>query len=89
LKIYGEIWNWDEWKVNIVHERPYPSEHKNPIIKHENLEEIGQDQTFGKRKRFMEVMTPAWPQMSSTYNIGYSTRNAIANTYKKYHEIVC
>ncbi len=37
LKIYGEIWNWDEWKVNIVHERPYPSEHKNPIIKHENL----------------------------------------------------
>jgi len=43
LKIYGEIWNWDEWKVNIVHERPYPSEHKNPIIKHENLEEMGQD----------------------------------------------
>lgn len=85
LHIYGNVWNWDGWKVNIVPERPHPSEHKNPIVKQES-DDLLLDYN-DKKKRFMEVMTPAWPQMSSTYSISYSTRDAILKIYKKFQRI--
>lgn len=40
-------------------------------------------------KRFMNVITPAWPQMNSTYNVTRSTRRAIVDVFKrKYDEIL-
>jgi poly(A) polymerase len=37
------------------------------------------------KKRFMHVMTPAWPQMNSTYNPSYSTRETILEKMREAH----
>lgn len=40
-------------------------------------------------KRYMNIVTPAWPQMNSSYNISISTRSVIVNIFKKkYNEIL-
>ena len=40
-------------------------------------------------KRYMNIVTPAWPQMNSSYNISFSTRAVIINLFKKkYSEIL-
>ncbi len=39
-------------------------------------------------KRFMTVLTPAWPQMNSTHNVSFSTREVIVKTFKKKHEAI-
>lgn len=37
------------------------------------------------KKRFMHVMTPAWPQMNSTYNPSFSTRETILEKMREAH----
>lgn len=37
-------------------------------------------------KRYMTVLTPAWPQMNSTHNVTFGTREVILKTFKKKHD---
>ena len=40
-------------------------------------------------KRFMNIVTPAWPQMNSSFNVCLSTRSVIINLFKrKYDEMM-
>ncbi len=87
LYVYGYIWDWTKWRVRIVEERNKPSEHKNPIEKVESNPYAFNELGFKNRRRFFEIYTPAWPQMNSTYNVNYSTREVIVKTYKRFHEV--
>ena len=87
MYIYGSKWDWNNWKVYIVKQRPNPSEQKEPVIYQDN--QINLETGFSDKKtRFIEVYTPAYPQMNSTFNVNYSTRECIVQCYRKYREII-
>lgn len=87
LYIYGFVWNWGEFAVQIVPEKKNPSDSKNPQIYKEQIN-FSDDMVFSKKKRYVEIMTPAWPQMSSTFNVCFSNKEVILNAYRERHALV-
>lgn len=85
--VYGFIWDWNKWKVQVVEERTEAC--KTKIAQESTNPNFRPEFGFNNYKpRFMQVFTPAWPQMNSTYNVNYGTREVIINTYKKNHSII-
>lgn len=69
--VFGYEWNWDQWHVRIV----------DPIV-----EKHYKDNNFKNMKqRFMYIMTPAWPQMNSAYNVSFSTREMLLQSMRSAH----
>jgi poly(A) polymerase len=50
--------------------------------------ESGKDEENSRiRQRFLHIMTPSWPQMNSTYNANYSTRETLTAKMKEAHAV--
>lgn len=58
--VYGFVWNWSEYPVYIVPEKKNPSDNKNALNYKEQIN-FSDDIVFSKKKRYFEIMTPAWP----------------------------
>lgn len=71
LYIYSTEWNWDKWPVKIVDDivEDFGSERKQNYV----------------RQRFMYIMTPAWPQMNSSYNVSFSSREVMLKMMRDSH----
>ena len=72
LYIFSHEWDWDKWPVKIV-------------------EDISEDFGSGSkptlvRQRFMYIMTPAWPQMNSSYNVSFSSREVMLKMMRESHK---
>lgn len=91
LYVYGYVWNWDKWWIRIVEERDSPQ-----TTKYVNTEDepkgFQQNTDFLYPKKFkprcMNIITPAWPQMNSAYNVTFSTRDVILKVFQQKHEII-
>lgn len=70
--IYGNEWDWDKWPVRIV---PEIQETFSQNQKNNNIYKL----------RFMYIMTPAWPQMNSSHNVSYSTREIMLKAMRQSH----
>lgn len=91
LYIYGFVWNWDKWWVRIVEERDSPQTGKY-VNTEEEPKGFQQSTDFLYPKKFkqrcMNIITPAWPQMNSAYNVSFSTREVILKAFRQKHEII-
>ena len=87
LYIYGFEWNWDKWWVRIVEKRDKPQADRHAKVEEETQMFIPIQDSIPKKtkQRSMNIITPAWPQMNSTYNVTFSTREVILNTFRKKH----
>lgn len=71
---FGYEWQWDSWKVLIVPEKTVSSPNVNSF-----------KSEFMIEKKYMTIITAAYPTTNSSYNVRYSTRNTIISMFKDIH----